>query len=329
MQYRRLGNTELSVSAIAMGCWALAGDATWGPQGEAESIATVHAALDAGVSFFDTAEGYGAGTSETILGRALASRRHQVVIASKVGSSSLAAPHIRQACENSLRRLGTDYIDLYQVHWPSRSTPLAETVGALEGLRKQGKIRAFGVCNFGRQDLSALLEIGRPASNQLPYSLLWRAIEHEIQAQCVAEKIDILCYSSLAQGLLTGKFATADQVPDGRARTRLFAADRPQTRHGEPGCEAATFAAIEHIREISAALGRSMTQVALGWLLCQAGVASVIAGARRPEQIREAAQAIDVALSADTLDELNRVTAEVKRSIGSNPDMWQAEGRFR
>ena len=183
MQYRKLGKTDISVSAIAMGCWALAGDATWGPQDMAESVATVHAALDAGVNLFDTAEGYGGGDSESALGQALLGRRHEAVIATKVSRANLSADEVRRACENSLQRLRTDYVDLYQIHWPSRTVPLPETMEALERLREQGKVRAIGVCNFGLQDLSDLLAIGWPETNQLPYSLLWRAIEYEHPAE--------------------------------------------------------------------------------------------------------------------------------------------------
>ena len=154
MQYRTLGQTDISVSVVAMGCWAIAGDATWGPQDEAESIATIHAALDAGVNFFDTAEAYGDGYSETLLGRGLAGRRHEAVIATKVSGSHLSGPEVREACERSLRRLQTETIDLYQIHWPGRQTPISETAEALVALKETGKVRAIGVSNFGVGDLS-------------------------------------------------------------------------------------------------------------------------------------------------------------------------------
>jgi aryl-alcohol dehydrogenase-like predicted oxidoreductase len=324
-----LGKTDVAVSAVAMGCWALAGDATWGPQEEAESIATVHAALDAGVNLFDTAEGYGGGDSEWVLGRALVGRRDQAVIATKVSRANLSAQQVRQACEESLRRLQTDYIDLYQIHWPSRAVPLAETLEALERLRQEGKVRAFGVCNFGGHDLSELLEIGWVETNQLPYSLLWRAIEYDIRQACVDAGIGILCYSTLAQGLLTGKFSSADEVPDGRARIRLFSSDRPQARHGEPGCEEEMFAALDRIRAICDQVGQPMANVALAWLLQQPGVTSVLAGARSPDQIRQTAQAANLALPPDVVARLAHATEELKLAMGSNPDMWQSTSRFR
>jgi myo-inositol catabolism protein IolS len=329
MRYRCLGESGLPVSVVAMGCWALAGDATWGPQTEADSVATVHAALDAGVDLFDTAEGYGGGDSETMLGRALAGRRHDALIATKVSRANLSAAQVTEACEHSLRRLQTDYLDLYQIHWPSRTVPLAETLDALDRLRQEGKVRAVGVCNFGVNDLAELRAIGRPVANQLPYSLLWRAIEYEIRDKCVAEGIGILCYSGLAQGLLTNKFSSPDEVPAGRARTRLFSSERPLVSHGEPGHEERAFAAIGRIRHICAEVGEPMANVALAWLLHQPGVASVLAGARRPGQIQETARAADLALSADILGRLGEATKDLKLAVGPNPDPWQSASRFR
>ncbi|MFN2225232.1 MAG: aldo/keto reductase [Anaerolineae bacterium] len=333
MLYRELGRSGVRVSALAMGCWALADAATWGPQSEADSIATVHAALDLGIDTFDTAEGYGGGESEVVLGRALRGRREQVVIATKVSRSNLSAESVRQACEDSLARLGTDYIDLYQVHWPSRSVLLEETLGALEDLQDEGKVRAVGVCNFGVGDLSELAATAgaqRPVvSNQLPYSLLWRAVEYEIRPACVDAGLGILCYSPLSQGLLTGKYRSPGDVPEGRARTRLFSSRRPQARHGEPGAEEEVFRALVEIEGICDEGGWPMASVALAWLLQQPGVTSVIAGARTPDQIRQTAQAADLNLAPETVARLSAATDEVKHLIGPNADMWQSESRFR
>jgi aryl-alcohol dehydrogenase-like predicted oxidoreductase len=200
---------------------------------------------------------------------------------------------------------------------------------ALEKLRGQGKVRAIGVCNCGVQDLSHLLTIGWAETNQLPYSLLWRAIEYQIRQQCVDEGVGILCYSPLAQGLLTGKFSSPDEVPEGRARTRHFSKDRPQTRHGEAGCEPEVFTAIEQIRHICDEIGQPMATVALAWLLHQPGVTSVIAGARRPDQIRQTAQAADLELSPETIAALAEATEGVKQKMGPNLDLWQSESRLR
>lgn len=329
MKYQKLGKTDMTVSIVSMGCWTIGGGPTWGDPDDSESIAAIHAALDAGVNFFDTAEGYGNGRSESILGQALVGHRHEVIIATKVSRRNLAREAVRQACEASLQRLKTDYIDLYQIHWPSRSVPLAETMDVLERLREQGKIRAIGVSNFGIQDFSALLAVGRCETNQLPYNLLWRAIEYQIRQKCIDEGIGILCYSALAQGLLTGKFASADDVPEGRARTRHFSKHRPQVQHGEDGCESELFAAIEKIRHLSQKIHTPMTRVALVWLLYQPGVTSVIAGARTPDQIKQNVQAVDLELSPEIIAALTEATEELKEKLGSNPDMWRSESRFR
>jgi len=329
MKYQKLGNTDINVSIISMGCWTIGGGPTWGEPDDTESIATIHAALEAGVNFFDTAEGYGGGHSETILGRALVGHRHEAVIATKVGRRHLSGETVRQACEESLRRLKTDYIDLYQIHWSSHTVPLDETMEAFERLHEQGKVRAISVSNFGLQDLSDLLAIGRCETNQLPYNLLWRAIEYEIKQKCIDNGIGILCYSTLAQGLLTGKFSSPGEVPEGRARTRYFSKDRPVVRHGEEGCEAELFEAIGKIRHISQKIHTPMANVSIAWLIHQTGVTSVIAGARTPDQIRQNVQAVGLELSPEIIAELNDATDEVKQKLGPNPDMWQSESRFR
>lgn len=323
MQYRTLGQTNLEVSTVAMGCWAIVGDATWGPQDESDALAAIREALDEGINFFDTAEGYGAGESERMLGRALGERRREAVIATKVSPKHLQRRDVVEACERSLKQLGSDYIDLYQVHWPNWEVPVDETFAALAKLRDQGKIRAVGVSNFGPVDLADAINAARIESNQLAYNLLFRAIEHEIQPMCVAHGISILPYSPLAQGLLTGKFRSADEVPEGRARTRLFSDDRPQARHGEVGCERETFAATERIAAVSERLGEPMSRVALAWLLHRPGVASVLAGARNPAQVRENAAAARVSLSDEVVRELEEATDPVKAALGANPDPWQ------
>ena len=328
MEYRSLGQTDIEVSAICMGCWAIAGGPAWGDQDESEAIAAIHASLDAGVNFFDTAEAYGWGQSETILAKALGKRRKDVIIATKV-HSALTREGIRKACQGSLKRLKTDHIDLYQVHWPNRNVPISDSMNALDELKREGKVRAIGVSNFGRRDLTDALAHGRVESNQVAYSLFWRAIEYEVRDACVESNVGILCYSALAQGLLTGKYATADDVPDGRARSRLFHAARSGARHGEHGCEAEVFEALRKLQEICRDLDLPMGQVALAWLLAQPGVTSVLAGSRSAEQATANAAAGDLKLSDDVIEKLAHVTDPVKARVGPNADMWQSESRIR
>ena len=326
MDYRKLGTTDIQVSAIALGCWPFGAPDTWGPQDDDASIAAVKAALDAGINFFDTAEGYGKGKSEEVLGRGLKGRRQEAVIATKVSSGD--PDQVQEACERSLRHLDTDVIDLYQIHWPRRNVAVADTMGALERLVEQGKVRAIGVCNFGVGDMGDLPVSTPVVTNQLPYGLLWRPIEHEIQPMCVDRGFGILCYSPLSQGLLTGRYASADEVFEGLRRTRLYAGSRPEANHGEPGCEAEVFAAVERVREIAAQVGASMTAVSLAWARQQPGVTSLLVGARSPEELEEDLPGAELDLARTVLKELAEATYEVKRKLGRNPDMWMAESRF-
>jgi aryl-alcohol dehydrogenase-like predicted oxidoreductase len=295
-----------------------------------QAIDTVHAAIDAGINFFDTAPGYGDGESERRLGLALrGGKRDRVVVADKISQNAMAYDDVLRAAETSLQLLQTDRIDLLQIHWPNRDVPIDETMRALEKLVSDGKVRALGVCNFGPIDLAGVLEKHRAETNQIPYSLLFRAAEFEVRELCSERNIGILCYSPLAQGMLAGKFSSADDVPEARARTRHFARTRPQARHKEPGCETETFAAVKRVRAICDRIGRPMADVAIAWLLAQPAVASVLAGASNPDQIRRNAAAASVNLSADVLDELNRATEVVKEKLGPNLDPWQTESRIR
>ncbi len=329
MIYRKLGKTDIDVSVMALGCWPFAGGKVWGEQSDDDSIATVHAALDAGINFFDTAEGYEAGHSERVLGRGLLGRRHEAIIATKVSPSHLAAADVIAACEQSLLNLQTETIDLYQIHWPNWNVPLEETVASLETLQRQGKIRAIGVSNFGVQDLSAILKLTDVVTDQLPYSLLWRVIEDGVQPLCLERNVGIICYSPLAQGLLSGRYASADEVPGGLARTRHYAGSSPQSQHGEAGCEAEVFTALAEIRRIAAGLGQPMAAVALAWVRQQPGVTSFLVGARKPEELAWNLPSLQLELSADVVAELNRVTLPVKQALGNNPDMWMSPSRMR
>ena len=329
MKHRPLGRTGLEVSVVGQGCWAIGGGGTWGPQDKGDSIAALGACRDAGIDFFDTAEVYGDGYSETLVGRALAGRRKEVVIATKVSREHATDPAaIKRACEASLERLRTDYIDLYQIHWPHPRADMADVMGALVELRDEGKIRAIGVSNFGTGYLDEILAAGRVESNQLCYSLLWRPIEGQLQRRCIENDISILCYSPLAQGLLTGKFASPEDVPDGRARMRLFSPARRGTRGGEGGCEGECFGAIEEIRRICRDLHLPMGSASLAWLLAQEGVTCVIVGGRNAEQVADNARAAQVELPADALTALADATEAVKAALGTNADPWSAPSRM-
>ncbi len=321
MRYRELGRTGVEVSVVCCGAMAMSGAGTYGEQDDEQSVRTVHAALDAGITFFDTAEMYGQGHSERVLGRALAVRREEVIVASKVSPKNLEPDRLVQACEDSLRRMGMERIDLYQVHWPNHDIPFSQTAEVLERLCEQGKIRWWGVSNFGKGDLTDALQHGHPEVNQVPYSLLWRAIEHDITPICRDNGVSIICYSPMAQGILTGKFASPEDVP----------AQRRRPRYCWDGVIEKSFQVVRVVRDVSEEVGASMADVALAWLLHQEGVTSVIAGMRTPEQAKENAQAGDLLLPAEAIERLNSASQRVKDSLDANPDMWQAgdESRYR
>ena len=297
MRTRRLGTSELDVAVVGLGCNNFGGRID-----EAASRAVIDAALDAGVTFFDTADVYGnRGGSEEIIGRALAGRRDQVVLATKFGhdmqdgeTARGARPYIRKAIEASLRRLQTDRVDLYQYHRPDGVTPLDETLGALEELVQEGKVRAIGSSNFTAEMVeeahAAASERGLTpfASEQSEYSWLNRDAEQELLPTCERLGVGFIPYFPLASGLLTGKYRRGEQAPEG---TRLHGRD----------LEDARLAQVERLQAFATERGVSLLDVAIGGLAAVPGVASVIAGATKPEQVRANAAAGGWEPSADDL----------------------------
>ena len=330
MRYTKLGSTDINVSRMALGCWPFAGGRVWGTQQDADSIAAVHSALDNGVNFFDTAEGYDDDSnSEEVLGRALLGRRDSAVVATKVSANNLHPDDVIAHCEASLRRLQTDYIDLYQIHWPNRDVLVADSMSALLKLEEAGKIRAIGVCNFGVSDLGDILECGAVVTDQLPYNLLWRAIEFEIQPMCVERGVGLVLYSPLAQGMLAGRYANADEVPPGLSRSRHFSGEREMAIHGEDGQEQLTFEAIGKVKEIADSVGEHPALLSLAWLLRQPGVESLLVGARNADEVQLNLRAFEYDIAEEVEAELTSATDSLKSALGSNPDMWHSPGRMR
>ncbi|MAG13694.1 MAG: aldo/keto reductase [Spirochaetales bacterium] len=329
MQYRTVSPSGIKVSTIALGCWQFAGGAMWGDQEEKANIQTVHAALDLGITLFDTAEGYGAGRSEEVLGKALKGKRGQAIIATKSSGPTFAPNELESACDKSLKRLKTDYIDIYQLHWPRPEMADGDTIfEGVERLVENGKIRHFSVCNFGAQDLSGLLPSGAVATNQLCYSLLWRGIEHEIVPKCRDNNIGILTYSSLVHGLLSGKYGSLDEFPDGRARSLHFASRRPDVRHGQDGQEALTSETLKRIKAICGEAGVSMVEASFGWVMNRPQVTSVLAGAGKPDQVKQNAAIADMMVPDNLWSTLTEATEDLKAAFGAHADMWQAPGRI-
>jgi aryl-alcohol dehydrogenase-like predicted oxidoreductase len=324
---RTLIPSGISLPILGLGCWSFGGQEGdyWGPHDDREAAEIVARALDSGVNYFDTAEGYNDGRSEEALGRALGRRRSEAIIGTKISPQNTAPQTLRQHCEASLRRLGTDVIDIYMVHWPITDHPVADAFATLADLRGEGKIRAIGISNFGPTQLQEAVATGAPLEvNQLGYSLLNRTIEFEILPACQRYGIGVAAYMPLMQGLLTGRWRSADEIPQVRRRTRHFSGARPGARHGEPGAEAEVFAAIAGIAQLADALGMPMADLALAWVAAQPGVTTVITGTRTIAQLAESQRGIGRAVTPETLAELDRLTQPVKAKLGTNADLWQS-----
>lgn len=330
MRYRKLGRTDLELSVVSIGCWGMSDERLWGPQSEVDAIEAIRTSLNEGVNVIDTAEGYGHGQSELIVAKAIAGRRHEAVLCSKVSPENHGHDDLVAACERSLKRLGTDYLDLYMLHWPNRDIGFEEPMRAMELLREQGKIRHAGVSNFAMLDLLEILKYGRIEADQVPYNLLWRVIEDDTVPACVEHGVGVLCYSPLLQGVLTGAFRTADDVPAGQARSAHFSGTRPMVLHDEPGAERESFETVDAIREIASRTGYAMSDLTLAWLVSRPGVASVVAGARNATEAARNAIAGNLELSGEILDSLDRVTEGLKVFFApGGPDLWRIPGRMR
>ncbi len=317
------------MSVLSFGAWQIGDPKYWGDDGADDAGAAVGAAIDTGINLFDTAEQYGNGESERVLGKALGARREEVYVASKVSPENCNALKLRQSCERSLQNLGTDRLDLYQIHWPFRGIAFEDVFAELKHLQREGKIRHIGVSNFGPADLKQAHRRGEICSNQIGYNLLFRAPEYEIVPACQRMDVGVLAYMPLMQGLLSGRWMAADDVPQNRRRTRHFSKERPGTRHGEEGCEDLVFQALAGIAKIAKELGETMATVALAWLIAQPGVTSAIVGARKPEQLERNLRAAELTLHAGVIEELGAITHPIKVHLGHNADMWQGEGDSR
>ena len=267
---------------------------------------------------FDTAAVYGDGYSEKILGMTLADVRSSVIYATKVFANQLKYNQVIESCNRSLENLGTDYIDLFQIHWPAGSfkseiVPIDETMTAMNDLKQQGKIRAIGVSNFSSSQIEEAAQCGTIDSLQPPYSLFWRHVETDAMPYCIKHNITILAYSPLAQGLLTGKFKINHQFENGdhRSKNRLF----------QPGIFQKAQQALNQLRPIANQKKITLGQLALAWVIAQPNTCA-IAGARNEAQAIQNAGAIPVNLSAEDLKKLDIIGREVTDYLDDNPVMW-------
>ncbi|MDJ0727843.1 MAG: aldo/keto reductase [Prochloraceae cyanobacterium] len=318
MERRNLGSSDIKITPIIMGTWQ-AGKKMWVGIEDTETIAAIKNAFDAGITTVDTAEVYGEGHSERIVAAALSQVRDRVVYASKVFSNHLKYDLVIEACEGSLKNLKTDYIDLYQIHWPAGSwnseiVPISETMKALNKLKEDGKIRAIGVSNFSKSQLEEASQYGRIDSLQPPYSLFWRQVEKDARDYCVENNISIWAYSPLAQGLLTGKFGKDHQFAEGdhRAKNKLFSIKENYHR---------VQIALDRLRPIAAKNDCSLAQLSLAWLIAQPQTNAIV-GARNTKQVLANAKAAEVKLSSEDLAEIDAIGRTVTDYLDDNPVMW-------
>jgi aryl-alcohol dehydrogenase-like predicted oxidoreductase len=312
-----LGNTDIQLSPIIMGTWQ-AGKDMWVGIDDEKTTQAIRHALEAGITTFDTAEVYGQGHSERIVGKALAGARDNVVIATKVFANHLQYDQVIKACHRSLKNLQTDVIDLYQIHWPpgsfgSEPVPIEEPMRALNDLKQEGKICAIGVSNFSKEQLEEAARFGRIDSLQPPYSLFWRQFETDALPFCTEQHITVLAYSPMAQGLLTGKFGP-DHVfakGDHRSKNKLFQPEHyPRVQK-----------ALEKLRPIAKRNGVSLGQLALAWVTAQPNTCA-IAGARNSEQAVENAAAGSISLTQADIMEIDTIGRTVTDRIDDNPVLW-------
>jgi aryl-alcohol dehydrogenase-like predicted oxidoreductase len=332
------------LSILGLGCWSFGGGEYWGGQSQRDTDEAVRAAVGLGLNYFDTAEAYNYGRSEAALGQALRGvPRDSVRIGSKVSPTNLRPADLAAHCEASLRRLGTDYIDLYMIHWPvhpasllhagadpATGTELPRIDSAAETLmelRAQGKILHIGVSNFGLRPLEEFLALSNGvAANQLPYNLLCRAIEQELMPFCRRRGVGIIGYMTLMQGILADSHASIGEMPAVRRRTRHFsAAGNPQARHGGPGAEKETGAALGELRRIARETGLPVRVLAQKWAIRRQEIACTLVGERNAKQLAENVEGVlSSPLSDDIVDALDRATDRLKAELGPSIDYYES-----
>ena len=323
MNYRYLGNSGLKVSELCIGTMTF-GSAEKvneiGQIAQKEADVLTNMAIDAGINFFDTADVYSNGVSEEVLGKSLGTKRKEVIVATKVrfpmsnniNDTGLSRHHIIESCENSLKRLGTDYIDLYQIHGFDPGTPLEETLRAFETLIQSGKIRYSGCSNLNAwQTMKALtisekLNLEKFVTNQLYYSIGARDIEHEIVPMCLDQKMGILCWSPLSGGFFTGKYSRENNSPED---SRRGYEENSSLKYWPVDMEKA-FKILDVITEIAASRHKTIAQVAINWLLNKPSVTSVIIGVRKPSQLTDNIGAGGWNLSPEEMQKLDTVSAQ-------------------
>lgn len=327
MEYRRLGHSDLKVSELAFGAWAIGGW-MWGGADSKDAIKAIETAVDHGMTTIDTAAVYGFGLSEELVGKAIKGKRSKVQILTKFGLSwnekkgefyfaskdndgkdvniyrYAAKEKIISDCDQSLQRLGTDHIDLYQIHWSDPTTPVSETMEALEILVRKGKIRAGAVCNYSLELMTEAEKTYSIASNQVPYSMVNRAIEKDIVPYCFEKNIGIFAYSPLQRGLLTGKIKQDHKFNEGDTRPNTIYYKEPNLSR--------ILKLTNKLNEIAMELKVTLSQLVLNWTVHQPGITCALAGARNAAQVLDNVKAADFLLTSEEINRINELISNLK-----------------
>ncbi|MDF1574297.1 MAG: aldo/keto reductase [Bacteroidales bacterium] len=330
MEKRRLGLSALQLSPIALGAWAIGGW-MWGGSEKKDSLKAIRACLDYGISSLDTAPIYGFGQSEELIGEAIKGKRDKYEILTKAGmrwegkkgeyffttndNSGVQRDIYKYSgrdsliaeCEESLKRLGTDYIDLYQIHWPDHTTPIEEAMEAFRILMEQGKIRAAGVSNYSVEQMDQARSVVELSSNQVPYSMVHREIEQDVVPWCLENNCGILAYSPLQRGLLTGKITPDYPFAPGD--------NRPETPHFKINNLIRTNKFLEKIKPLAGEKGATLSQLVIAWTLRQPGITVALVGARTDEQVKQNAAALNLHVSDEELAYINRQLEQLKLEL--------------
>jgi aryl-alcohol dehydrogenase-like predicted oxidoreductase len=321
MHLRQLGSTELELSVIGLGTWAMGGAGwqfSWGNQDERDSIKTIHTALDLGINWIDSAPVYGHGCAEEVIGKALKGMHEKPFIATKCSRilndkgeiiSSLKRESILKEAENSLRRLQVEVIDLYQIHWPKPKDDLLEGWEAIVSLIKQGKVRYGGVSNFNINQMEKIWTIYPIASLQPPYSMLKSDIENEVIPYCGQRRIGIICYSPMQKGLLSGKMS----------KERVTNLDKDDHRRKDPMFSEPQLGInldfVEKLKPIADQYDCSVAQLSIAWTLRHPEITAAIVGARKPQQIRETIKAADLKIDHHDLEKIDQLLREHQQNL--------------
>jgi aryl-alcohol dehydrogenase-like predicted oxidoreductase len=331
MELRPFGRTGLDVSAVGYGCWEIGGG--YGTVDEAAFDRAVGRALDLGVNCFDTAEGYGMGASERSLGKALGSRRAEAIVVTKFGMNYKDKPNLRDSSrervfasiDKSLKNLGTDYVDVYLVHWPDRLTPFEETMSALDEIVRQGKVRFVGLSNFKRAEIEECMKTRRVDIVQYGWNMFDRRMQTEILPYCEQEGIGFMAYGSLAFGLLTGTFTEDHDFgsEDWRARQGNMGAIKMFQALFGPEKFKDNVRAVNELRGIAERYGKTLPQLALRWAISHPAVSTALVGCRTVAEVQDNVGAVGWSISADDLAEIDAIFE--RHGIDTTPEFWIEE----